>query len=341
MASSDPSTSNRELLTSGPVPANPFTYLTGDTKILVTYKGKKMEGLVSSHSLCQASPVWKNFIYPLWDIAGQENVAGGAAVAPKAVDCSEGDGDALLILMNIVHLNFGDVPKNPYVQNLERVSHLSEQYQCVSVSNHGLRHDVILLCTIAEDIIEHMGLMDGKPFDCDGEAMTWLMPPGILDRILKVRLDMIDAILAIPYSQMSLYETTGNQCRATRTAPAPRTNAEEISFNANERALCDITSHGGLLRGLLGNDLWPRKNASDISMSSFELGYALKKMVIPCLSTFVRDTQTRLDHRKCFRAGRIDVDMTAVMKKVEILILDSHREHMRVQRAKLGMRDKN
>ncbi|KAK0119407.1 hypothetical protein ONS95_010859 [Cadophora gregata] len=132
MSTSDPSTSNRDLLTSGPVPANPFTFPTGDTKILVTYQGSKIQGLVASQSLCQASPVWKNFIYPPWGTqdAGVED---GIAAGPKSIDCSEDDGEALLVLMNIVHLEFQKIPKSLALGILHQVAMLCEQYQCVRI----------------------------------------------------------------------------------------------------------------------------------------------------------------------------------------------------------------
>ncbi|KAH8651511.1 hypothetical protein BGZ60DRAFT_569153 [Tricladium varicosporioides] len=41
----------------------------GDRQILVNYNGKIITGLVSSHTLRMASPVWKNFVSPPWTLA--------------------------------------------------------------------------------------------------------------------------------------------------------------------------------------------------------------------------------------------------------------------------------
>jgi len=130
MTDSNPSTSNRDLLTSCSTPANPFTFSTGDTKILVTYQGNKIQGLVSSHSLCQASPVWKNFIYPPWTTQG---AVGDNTDETKSINCIEDDGEALLVLMDIVHLEFQKVPEILPEKTPCQVAFLCEQYQCVRI----------------------------------------------------------------------------------------------------------------------------------------------------------------------------------------------------------------
>lgn len=88
-----------------------------------------MIGSVSTDALVLASPVWKKFLFPPW--AKEED----ASIQPeeKQIDCSEDDGEALLVLLNIVHLNFKAVPKTVGYDLQFRIAILVDQYDCVKV----------------------------------------------------------------------------------------------------------------------------------------------------------------------------------------------------------------
>lgn len=115
-------------------PDNPFIFEAGDTNILVTYNNERVVGRVCSQALIHASPVWKKFLIPPWaedDFRISE---------VSQIDCSEDDGTALLILLNIAHLNFKAVPRDVSYPLLFQLAVLIDQYQCVNLVSPWLRH---------------------------------------------------------------------------------------------------------------------------------------------------------------------------------------------------------
>ncbi|KAG4429767.1 hypothetical protein IFR05_014745 [Cadophora sp. M221] len=232
MAASDPSTSNRDVLTSGPVSANPFIFPTGDVKTLVTCKGVKIEGLVSSQSLCQASHAWKNLIYPLWDISGQGNVVGGTGIGLKDIDCSEDDGEALLVLMGIVYLKFIRVPKHLGVHELAQVYFWGE----LEIENNEYFETIgpcwtfgweLVFEYLMERLVSEVTLSDeGQPVDGCGKQVVGFMPPGCLVISTSydacgslTRLKAIEMLLASAYTEISRHESdTDIVCKSTMRA---------------------------------------------------------------------------------------------------------------------------
>lgn len=130
-AISDPCNSMASETSSAQTPqsTNPFIFPTGTVKLLTTYKGEKLVGLVSADALVLASPVWKKFLFPPWD----SDPAPDGGVKEKQIDCTEDDGEALLILLNIAHLNFDAVPPTLGHQTLLQVAVLIDQYDCIKI----------------------------------------------------------------------------------------------------------------------------------------------------------------------------------------------------------------
>jgi hypothetical protein len=128
-----------------PTAKNPFIFDTGNVRILVTYSNEQLVGKVSSDALFLASPVWKKFLFPPWVIQDTSVVASEivAEVGMKEIDCSEDDGEALLVLLNIAHLNFAAVPtKLPY-NTLFHLVLLVDQYQCIKLMQPWLKEWMI------------------------------------------------------------------------------------------------------------------------------------------------------------------------------------------------------
>jgi hypothetical protein len=95
-------------------------------RILVTYQDEQVIGKVSSRALVLASPVWEKFLFPPWIVEGQEE-------GVKEIDCTEDNADALLLLLNIAHLNFVAVPNYLKYEPLFQVALLVDQYQCLNL----------------------------------------------------------------------------------------------------------------------------------------------------------------------------------------------------------------
>jgi hypothetical protein len=108
---------------------NPFMFPSGDVTLLTTHPKTKqpLTGTVVSYALTLASPVWKKFLFPPWETNDLES-------KPKQIDCTEDDSSALLILLNIAHLRFNEVPNGKLEYSLLfEVAKLCDQYDCVNL----------------------------------------------------------------------------------------------------------------------------------------------------------------------------------------------------------------
>lgn len=72
--------------------------------------------------------VWNKFLYPPWSSEGDDPV--------KELDFSEDDGEALLVLLRIVHFQFAKVPTSfkGSILPLYNIALLCEQYDCVHLT---------------------------------------------------------------------------------------------------------------------------------------------------------------------------------------------------------------
>lgn len=120
--------------------SNAFNFPTGTVKLLVTQSGEEITSLVSADALVMASPVWKKFLFPPWEQTGSsinsEPPAGERTA--KQIDCRGDDGDALLVLLNIIHLRFSLVPKKPGYVLLLQLAVLVDQYDCIDITRPWL-----------------------------------------------------------------------------------------------------------------------------------------------------------------------------------------------------------
>ncbi|KAH6696716.1 hypothetical protein BKA61DRAFT_622956 [Leptodontidium sp. MPI-SDFR-AT-0119] len=130
-----------------PPTSNSFVFPGADVRIFMKYKGKAITALVSSHVLVCASPVWKKFLFPPWVSPSTP------ANTPKQIDCTEDDGVALLIILNIIHLRHKDVPARLESDTLLQVAVLCDQYDCVSIAKHWI--DIWMKETEANLISKH------------------------------------------------------------------------------------------------------------------------------------------------------------------------------------------
>ncbi|KAL2070196.1 hypothetical protein VTL71DRAFT_13222 [Oculimacula yallundae] len=357
MASSDPTTSSRDLVVFGPAPANPFTYATGDTKVLVKYKGKKIEGLVSSASLCQASPVWKNFIYPPWDTAWPQPEV---PMIPKTLNFRQESGKALLILLDIVHLNFLRVPNAPSQETLRQVAQLCELYQCVAIVAPwiGKWRNVVLddsddadcigsswtfgfhdhFCEVVGYLVNHLELAnDGEPLAWGYQRVMDTLPPGLFHLVLETRLDAIERILEVSYKQLSLYESRSNiLCKASLAHLAADPGSELTLVERREAARCDIISHGSLLEGLQKFSLWPRKKSTEILDCIDNLRFHMR--FVDRLDEIVKTCGGRalFSHKSCCCVDDGLGPQPQTGEFIEKTVLPEFIEHMRIQRTKLG-----
>lgn len=103
-----------------------------DFRLISNLCDKPVAFLVSSYALVFASPVWKNFVRPPFHrlASGEEDV-----VAPqnKQIDFSEDNGEALLLLLHIAHLQFNKLPSQLPFNILVAVAVLCDKYDCAGL----------------------------------------------------------------------------------------------------------------------------------------------------------------------------------------------------------------
>ena len=115
---------------------SPFQFDGGDVRAKATFNDETVTFKVSSHALSFASPVWKKFIFPpfpqITESSSHESKKSKAVEAFSDIELNftEDNTDALLILLQIAHLQFSDIPKTlPYETHLG-VAILCDQYDC-------------------------------------------------------------------------------------------------------------------------------------------------------------------------------------------------------------------
>ncbi|KAH7346368.1 hypothetical protein BKA65DRAFT_585312 [Rhexocercosporidium sp. MPI-PUGE-AT-0058] len=110
------------------------------SRCATTLDDHRIEFKVSSHALSFASPVWKKFIFPQFPRVAESSERCDAPAQKKAraaspdpdhiLDFTEDRPDALLILLQITHLQFAVIPKTLPYKTLHGVAVLCDQYDC-------------------------------------------------------------------------------------------------------------------------------------------------------------------------------------------------------------------
>ena len=104
----------------------------GDFRLLVTYSNEPTYFIVSSHAMSLASPVWKTIIHPPFEKIFDEEATIRQS-QDRERDFSDDNGEALLILLRIAHLQFNKVPPNLTFKSLFEIAILCDKYDCVSL----------------------------------------------------------------------------------------------------------------------------------------------------------------------------------------------------------------
>lgn len=135
-----------------------FHFPHSDIDIEVRCDDKTVTGRVSSAAMVLASPIWKKFVFPPWEVPqltaplngkytlmidlsphqANNNVgdhghafSGVPVAATKKIDFTEDDPQALRILLKIIHFQFQDIPAELEHRTLLHIAALCEQYMCV------------------------------------------------------------------------------------------------------------------------------------------------------------------------------------------------------------------
>lgn len=90
--------------------------------------------------------------------------------------------------------------------------------------------------------------------------------------------------------------------------------------------------YGSLLRGLQIHKIYPNMNADDLDISLDDLIVKISALKVHVCYEY---GGRYVDHSKCF-ATDIVKELDALSKEIEDPVLESHIQHMEVQRAKLN-----
>ncbi|KUJ06373.1 uncharacterized protein LY89DRAFT_743852 [Mollisia scopiformis] len=328
-------------------PHNPFIFPTGNICLLVKHDGRVVEGKVSSDSLCQASPVWKKFLFPPWKDHDLPH-------SIKQIDCTEDDSNALLILLNICHLKFKDVPQSLNYRNLLQVTILCDQYDCVDVVRPWLLPSMWLAYEEAESlklgqerwlfiawvfgrtqVFEKLAahMVMNMNMHTSGEV-TWLkmtpMPPGIIESILSCRKNLIDSLLRIPYSMLDRYEIVHMPYAIGITPTYTQRSKTSVCtmHGSSQPEACDALIYGSLVFRLGALRLFPRRKVEDLLLSVTGLSLALKATK---LREYPKEHPTfgqPVTHEKC-RGKEFSEQVDEVLAKPFDPVLEMHRMHLK------------
>ena len=116
----------------------PFHVDNGDMELVVMIGDKRAILQVSSHALSYASPVWAKFINPPFPQIVDEDATANKQMAEdvsikKQLDFTEDNSSALVILLQIAHLQFAKVPTALITEDLYEVARLCDMYDCTKL----------------------------------------------------------------------------------------------------------------------------------------------------------------------------------------------------------------
>ncbi|KAH7355424.1 hypothetical protein BKA65DRAFT_475863 [Rhexocercosporidium sp. MPI-PUGE-AT-0058] len=208
-------TSDMSLRRVTPPQENPFSFDGGDVTIRVTFNDEVIRGKVVSGCMASASSVcnfpiqdfhdssylrglranhvhecqvWKMFLYPPWSSEG-----GGPV---KELDFSDDDGEALLVLLRIVHLQFTSVPTSfkGSILPLYNIALLCKQRKAYIVWAFG---SVTIFRQLAKNLVLKSRIQANGTLESDDS----ILPGKLVESVQRIREDTLKKLLAVPYAQ--------------------------------------------------------------------------------------------------------------------------------------------
>ncbi|TGO53382.1 hypothetical protein BOTNAR_0297g00150 [Botryotinia narcissicola] len=117
---------------------HPFVFEDGDVRAKAKHGEQIITFKLSSHALCFASPVWRKFVFPPFPLLSpirneeEQNSKKACAIPEESfpdieLNFTEDNPEALLILLQIAHLKFSNVPSQLPYQVLYHIAILCDQ----------------------------------------------------------------------------------------------------------------------------------------------------------------------------------------------------------------------
>ncbi|KAG4419877.1 hypothetical protein IFR04_007009 [Cadophora malorum] len=263
----------------------------GDVKISAIFQGHKVAGKVAAQAMVLASPARKRFLFPPW------NVDTGDKTQAKAVDFTEDDGCALLILLRLAHIQFPHVPSKISPDTLFQVAILCEKYECFDLVDPWLEK----------------WINRAKSTAMADETGTWL-----------------------EYIKHSCYNDqayTGNDLCSGRGIPNSGTN----SLCYAKKARFDARDYGSLLLGLKKACLWPERKDMTYTKSVAATAKCIRSVAIhtlqPSSSSSSLFGNPELQRHKMCTTPTFWAEIDRIVAKMPSPVLERHTRHMEALRS--------
>ncbi|CZR64663.1 uncharacterized protein PAC_14561 [Phialocephala subalpina] len=360
----------------GPMPHPMFAFDPDGVTINVTYNGIKVVGNVSPYAMAMASPVWKSLIYPhtsqghhhqakkeqgIEELEEHRDSPKPALCAPSAaseIDFLEDDGDALLLILQIVHLRFGDIPTAtlPYHH---KVAVFCNKYNCGHLAKPWLgswlqgNHPTTVNSNYIETLFTAWTFGDEKLFDqiaifmvknnrSDGSGrflthaglpFTTLLPSGTIGEYL-----ILPQCFWVSAMSESVLNNDTDRIKSARLAVIDQltrivynaidmyANSKDILCTQKKEGCHDITL-GSLIRNARKIELWPRKGAKNIHVSVETLARQIQGFA---LQGFSHDFGVTCSPK--FNPG---LEVMRILQNIPSPAGDSEREHLAQKKAKM------
>ncbi|KAI1375090.1 hypothetical protein F4677DRAFT_423144 [Hypoxylon crocopeplum] len=298
--------------------------------------------LVCSHTLARISPVFDRMLYGSF----AEAKPVGASSEDWVVDLPADDPVSLAIFIRIAHGHFSEVPTILTIDGLYALTTLTHYYDATQV----LIPWINTWLTSVEDILRDSNdlmpkflwitwelgrkamfrttarrLLTEAPaslLECYSPSQGLQMPPNIIERIMEIRIQTIQAFLDIFQDIVDKLLVVDENPRWCRHA----------SFMGHHR--CESMILGSMTFCLARAGLWPLPEAAEVEESVVELYTKLMNLVIHDIG---RPSQKSAeDHSQCNPMRHLMEQIKRVINEIADPVTDAHWRHLEIQEKKLS-----
>ncbi|CZR60081.1 uncharacterized protein PAC_09976 [Phialocephala subalpina] len=179
-----------------------FSFPSDNVQFKVKYQGKNVTGNVVSQVMVLTSTVWNKILFPPW-----VSESSSPTTTMKEIDFSEDDGDAILILLQIIHLRFCDDWMAVKRSGLDRPTtrfkwlYIAWAFGSIEIFTSLTKEMVLEGVNPSADSRE----FNFNQFKCLHIPSGVVVPDKIVEMILIVRAEAIEQLLEIFHAVVKKY----------------------------------------------------------------------------------------------------------------------------------------